>query len=56
MKLVILGIAVILSLQGCIRSQPLSCKAFNAKYSKDQCIKDRKTVDSLTVLEQRGGS
>jgi len=56
MKLIILSIAVILSLQGCVQSQPLSCKAFTAKYSEDQCIKDRKTVDSLTVLENMGGS
>ncbi len=54
MKLVILSVAVILSLQGCVRSQPLSCNAFTAKYSKDQCIKDRKTVDSLTVFASGG--
>ena len=54
MKLIILSIAVILSLQGCVQSQPLSCNAFNKTYSKDQCAKDRKTVDSLTVLEMGG--
>ncbi len=54
MKLVILSVAVMLSLQGCIRSQPLSCNTFNEKYSKEQCIKDKKTVDSLTIFAHGG--
>jgi len=48
MKLIMLSIAVILSLQSCGTIQPLSCKPFNKTYSKEQCIKDWKTVNSLT--------
>jgi len=54
MKLIILSIAVIVLLQGCIRAQPLSCNAFDKTYSREQCIKDWKTVDSLTHLEGIG--
>jgi len=58
MKLIILSIAVILFLQGCIRAQPLSCNAFDKTndktYSREQCIKDWKTVDSLTHLDYGG--
>jgi len=59
MKLSILSIAVILFLQGCVRAQPLSCKPFNKTYSREQCIKDRKTLDSLTHVwwgQEQGGS
>ena len=48
MKLIILSIAVILFLQGCVRAQPLSCRSFEKTDTNEQCIKDRKTLDSLT--------
>ena len=54
MKLIILSIAVLLFLQGCIRAHPLSCNAFEKTYSREQCIKDWKTVDSLTHVESGG--
>jgi len=56
MKLIILSIAVLLFLQGCIRAHPLSCNAFEKtySYSREQCIKDWKTVDSLTHVESGG--